>query len=60
MSENRLFENRLNVGRKYRNPTRCKLHIYVLFMRIVINRYIQINSSKLNFLGITLYFGTSS
>ena len=40
MPENRLFENRLSVGRKYRNPSRHKLHIYVLFMRIHINKLI--------------------
>ena len=40
MPENRLFENRLSVGRKYRNPARYNLHIYVLFMQINMNKLI--------------------
>jgi hypothetical protein len=46
MHENRLFDSGLSVGRKYRSHTRLKLHIYVLFIQIHINklilRYIQI------------------
>jgi hypothetical protein len=48
MSENRLFENGLNVGRKYRNPAQLLLYKYDIFIHYLFGHLRHLDFSILS------------